>query len=43
MVGVLFNWVFENRFRFTPIEHLPPPEPWKPPPAQPLQTKPQKG
>lgn len=27
---------FERRFRFTPIDHLPPPEPWKP---QPPQTK----
>ncbi len=31
---------FENRFRFTPIENLPPPEPWKPQPV--LQTKPLK-
>jgi hypothetical protein len=24
-----YDYDFENRFRFTPIEHLPPPEPWK--------------
>jgi hypothetical protein len=30
--ALIYDHDFENRFRFTPIENLPPPQPWKPPP-----------
>jgi len=37
--ALLYDYDFEARFQFTPIENLPPPELWKPlPPSQP-QTK----
>ncbi len=31
---------FENRFRFTPIENLPPPESWRPQPLEAKSSKP---
>lgn len=35
-----YDHEFESRFRFTPIENLPPPEAWKPPPVpQPIEAK----
>lgn len=33
--ALVYDHDFENRFRFAPIENLPPPDPWKQPPARP--------
>ncbi len=30
--ALMYDHSFENRFRFTPIEHLPAPDQWKPQP-----------
>jgi hypothetical protein len=30
---------FESRFRFTPVDHLPNPDRWQPPPAQTRSSK----
>jgi hypothetical protein len=37
--ALIYDHDFENRFRFTPIENLPPPQPWKPPPPPMLERK----